>query len=184
MEHVSPTKEWSVQIGAAAESQSRPTTNLTPKKRDRTPLQKTKFLRALGKNPNVTAACRRAGISRESAYAWRKSDTEFANAWENGIEMAIDSLEAEAIRRAKKDSDLLMIFLLKSHRPAIYRERYEHQIKNLPEMKKMVDAFVTMLHQYIPKEHVDSALQRFCTLAGLDLDAAKNRANCMATAGS
>ena len=108
----------------AGESESESATNLTPlKKRDRTPLQRRKFLGALGENPNVTAACRRAAISRESAYAWRKTDDEFASAWTNAIEMAIDSLEGEAIRRAKKDSDLLMIFLLKMHaRPRTGRD--------------------------------------------------------------
>ena len=36
---------------------------------------------------------------------------------------AVDILEAAAWTRAKADSDTLLIFLLKAHRPAMYRER-------------------------------------------------------------
>src|SRR5690349_20711519 len=161
------------------ESNGEPITNLTTKKRgrDRTPFQKRKFLRALRENPNVTAACRRAAISRESVYTWRKSDAEFASAWANKMEMAIDALESEAIRRAKKDSDLLLIFLLKSHRPSVYRDRYEHNIKNLPEMKRMSEGFATMLKEYVPREHLDSALRRFCQLSGLEFPIDRNHSS-------
>lgn len=106
------------------------------------------FITALLKSSNVSAACRKAKISRAVAYDHRETDTEFAAAWEEALEMALDDAESEAWRRGVKGtisnrqydkdgklisatrqySDTLLIFMLKAHRPAKYREtiRNEH----------------------------------------------------------
>lgn len=106
------------------------------------------FITALLKSSNVSAACRKAKISRAVAYAHRETDTEFAAAWEEALEMALDDAESEAWRRGVKGtisnrqydkdgklisatrqySDTLLIFMLKAHRPEKYREtvRNEH----------------------------------------------------------
>ncbi len=98
------------------------------------------FLAALAIDPNVTAAARDAGISRQAAYAAREGDREFADAWEDAIDQAVDSMESEARRRAmqgtekpvfyqgeecgrvREYSDQLIMFLLRAHRPEKYRE--------------------------------------------------------------
>ena len=87
-----------------------------------------KFLAALRDSGNVRAASEAAGILRETAYRNRRRYKAFAKQWDTAMEDACDLLEEEARRRAKTNSDLLLIFLLKAHRPAVYREtiRQDH----------------------------------------------------------
>lgn len=80
-----------------------------------------KFLSALVLQPNVSLASDAAGIDRTTAYAWRHKSPEFARAWDDALARSVDKLEASAFRRAE-ESDTLTIFLLKSHRPEVYRE--------------------------------------------------------------
>lgn len=83
-----------------------------------------KFLAHYRNNGNVRAACKVAGISRQTFYDWKKYDAAFAAAFEIAREESIDVLEAIARKRAQESSDTLVIFLLKSLRPEVYRERY------------------------------------------------------------
>lgn len=99
------------------------------------------FLRELARKGNVSAACRKAKVERSTAYRARE-DEEFAAAWDEALEVATEALELEARRRAatgvlepvyqagkkvgaiRRYSDTLLIFLLKAHAPAKYRENY------------------------------------------------------------
>lgn len=103
--------------------------------------QRARFIAHLAQSANVTASAEIAGFARSTAYDLRASDDEFASEWDDALEQATDSLEAEARRRAmygvkepvvNKDglvfdendqplyvqrySDTLMIALLKAHR--------------------------------------------------------------------
>jgi hypothetical protein len=116
---------------------SMPVDKLTPE-REQT-WQET-FIIALSESPNVAAACRIAGISREYAYRMKREDAEFAKVWDDALESSTDDLAGEAYRRARhgterpvyfKDkeltrireySDALTMFLLRAHRPSVYRE--------------------------------------------------------------
>jgi hypothetical protein len=98
------------------------------------------FLKAFAETGIVLTACRAARISRQQAYKVRASNPKFAAAWAEAEEGATELLEAEARRRAytgtqkpiyqnghkvgqvREYSDVLLIFLLKAHRPSIYRE--------------------------------------------------------------
>lgn len=85
-----------------------------------------RFLAELSETANVRAACDAAGVPRRTAYNHRDFDADFRAAWDTAIENACDTLEAVAWQRALTgQSDLLMIFLLKAHRPALYREHYQ-----------------------------------------------------------
>lgn len=102
-----------------------------------------KFLTALAECGNVSRACKKAGIARQTAYRTRKEEPEFAALWDEAISVAVGLLEDEAWRRARegvlepefykgekvgtvrKFSDTLLIFLLKAHRPALYRENID-----------------------------------------------------------
>lgn len=95
---------------------SNPVTDVTPEKRE-------KFLNKLREIPNVSRACRLAKVSRMTVYRLKESDPDFAAAWADALEEGIETLEAKAFERAKRDSDTLMIFLLKAHKPQIYRDR-------------------------------------------------------------
>jgi len=86
------------------------------------------FLAVLRGSGNIRESCEQAGISRETAYKWKKQDKVFADKWEDSKEDAIEALEHEAHTRAMESSDVLLMFLLKALRPEKYRERYEHRI--------------------------------------------------------
>lgn len=88
---------------------------------------KATFLKAFASMPNVSTACKRAKISRETAYEWREQDLDFAADWDAAAEASCDALEDVARQRAIETSDTLLIFLLKAHRPLLYRERVEQQ---------------------------------------------------------
>ena len=99
------------------------------------------FLKNLVETGNVSNSCYVASITRPGAYKARKNDEAFAEAWEVAEEDAVQSLELEARRRAfegvekpvfhqgeecgriNQYSDVLMMFLLKAHRPDTYRDR-------------------------------------------------------------
>lgn len=84
---------------------------------------KARFLAALVGFPNITGAARAAGISRQHAYLARKTDEDFAMAWDDALESAVDALEGSAYQRALADDTTLTIFLLKAHRPDKYRDK-------------------------------------------------------------
>jgi hypothetical protein len=104
------------------------------------------FLESLREFAIVQKACDAANISRPAVYAWRKSDPDFAAAWDEAKRDAADTLEDEAYRRARdgvieesvdkdgnhikrvKYSDTLLIFLLKGAKPEVYKERLSSEI--------------------------------------------------------
>jgi hypothetical protein len=104
----------------------------------------TEFLKNIGRYGTISRACRKAGVSRTTAYARRKVDTEFRNAWDVAIQDSIDALEDEARRRAVNGvkrtvsvagqpveqteySDSLLMFLLKGYRPERFRDSYDFE---------------------------------------------------------
>lgn len=99
-----------------------------PTKKARVPKWQKAFLSALANSGNVRAACRAAGTHRPTVYERRHKDPEFAALWEDALEDAADSLEAEAVRRARGGSDTLLIFLLKGLRPTKWRETTRHEL--------------------------------------------------------
>jgi hypothetical protein len=93
--------------------------------RDGRPDWAPRFLAAYAASGNVKRSAMAAGIDRDAAYRRRQRDPGFAQAWAQAEQDAVDTLEAEARRRALATSDGLLIFLLKSLRPGTYRERTE-----------------------------------------------------------
>lgn len=87
-----------------------------------------RFLEALGETGTVSEAVKVVGIGRATAYDERQRNEDFALAWADVIEASTEELEREAVRRAKNGSDVLLIFMLKSRRPDVYRDnvRLEH----------------------------------------------------------
>lgn len=85
------------------------------------------FLALLSEGASVKAAAAAAQASRQSFYALKAKDEDFAKAWEDCLEDGTDELEDEAVRRAKAGSDTLLIFLLKGRRPDKYKDRTDHK---------------------------------------------------------
>lgn len=91
------------------------------------------FIDGLAIAANVSIAVEHAGVTRQLAYNERKRNPEFAQAWEDALERAVDNLAQEAHRRAVEGvekivyyqgeevgrervySDTLLIYLLKIH---------------------------------------------------------------------
>lgn len=99
------------------------------------------FLRWLSACPNVTRACRAAGISKKTAYKHRAKYPSFADKWAEALQEGIAAAEDEAWRRAvhgtmrpvydkgkvvghirEFDNNLLMK-MLAAHKPEVYSER-------------------------------------------------------------
>jgi transposase-like protein len=93
----------------------------------RTPKKRQIILDVLRAGNSVGAACDKAGIARSAYYDWRRDDSDFMAATEAAIEAGTDILEDVAITRAVRQSDTLLIFLLKSRRPEKYRETTRHE---------------------------------------------------------
>lgn len=111
------------------------------------------FLAAYEHEPIITRAAVAAGIERRCVPRWRKESPAFAAAFEEADELATQMLEAEAVRRAQAGvkrfkfdkgrpimhpetgepyyeldySDTLLIFMLKSKRPEVYKDRSQHE---------------------------------------------------------
>ena len=103
------------------------------------------FIERLKATGNVTLAAIGAGVNRQHAYRTRNRNKTFRRRWDEALEQTVDLLEGEARRRAtgiSRDiyyagevvgeesvySDTLLIFLLKAHRPAKFRDnvKVEH----------------------------------------------------------
>ena len=86
------------------------------------------FLRALRQLPSVRDACRAARVSRQTAYRHRKANPEFAELWADAIAHAVDDLESVAFALAKAGDSSLISFLLRCHRPEVYKDTQRHEV--------------------------------------------------------
>ncbi len=113
--------------------------NVTPEKMEQ-------FLLALADTANVSAAAKKARISRRHMYRLRKDNEDLAAAWKEAIALGTAALEDEAARRAmegtlkpvfykgtkvgtvREYSDTLLIFLLKARDPEKYADRVKQEL--------------------------------------------------------
>ena len=111
------------------------------------------LLLALSTTPNISVACKVAGISRPTYYAWsREGDPDYDAALLVAQDLAIKAAEAEAWKRAtdgtiedvygalgnnqgtgvvgqkRVKSDTMLIFMLKGAAPQKYRDNSSHEI--------------------------------------------------------
>jgi len=104
------------------------------------------FLEWLASTGQVVLSAKKAGYTTPMAlYKKRREDEDFAQRWEEALQQATDTLEDEAIRRARdgvdepvfyqgrqvgtvtKYSDQLLQFLLRGNKPKKYRENQGSQ---------------------------------------------------------
>lgn len=122
-------------------------TKLTPKK-------KAELTDLISRGHKMVHACRLLDISRTAVHEHKHADPEFAAKLEAAWEEGTQTLEEEARRRAHDGvvkekgvyhngemvgmqveteySDTLLMFLLKSRRPEVYRERSETKLTGDP----------------------------------------------------
>jgi hypothetical protein len=84
-----------------------------------------KFLKTLAKTPSVTHACLAANVNRTTAYEHRNANKDFARKWQEALDASIDKVELRLFQLATEGEPRLIEFLLRCHRPEIYRERTE-----------------------------------------------------------
>ena len=142
------------------------------------------FIERLRATGNVTLAARGAGVSRQQAYRTRNRNKTFRRQWEEALEEAVDLLDGEARRRAtgiKRDiyhagvvvgeetvyDSALLMFLLKAHRPGLYRDNVK--VEHSGGMEVAGDRKVTF-------EFVRPADQQARTLAALAAEEAEHEA--------
>ena len=82
-------------------------------------------MKVLRETPSVKAACAAAGVNRTTAYRARADDEQFAAQWQSALDEAVDVVEATAFKLASEGEPRLIEFILKAHRPSVYRERSE-----------------------------------------------------------
>lgn len=105
-----------------------------------------KFLETLTTGASVAVAAASANVGRATVYEWRTADTEFAQAWDEAVDIGTDKLEDEAMRRGRdgveepvfykgarvsvvqKYSDVLLIFMLKARRPEKFKDRLSTEL--------------------------------------------------------
>jgi hypothetical protein len=84
------------------------------------------FLGVLAQTCCVSKACVASRVSRQTAYNHRKRFPKFRKKWDEAIEVGIEVLEAEVRYRALDRNDpashILLMFLLKAHKPRVYRD--------------------------------------------------------------
>jgi hypothetical protein len=96
-----------------------------------------RFIESLRASGNVRLSAAAVGIDRDTAYKRRRRDSRFAADWAAAEQDAIDMLEAEARRRALGGSDALLMFLLRGHRPGLYRERVDVRLDVRREAERL-----------------------------------------------
>jgi hypothetical protein len=108
------------------------------------------FLHHLGITGSVSLAATRAGLDRRALYHRRDRDEAFAARWDEALNLGIDRLQDDAMRRAlegtprgvwrngkqvgsvRQFDNRLLQFLLKAHRPDTYGDRSKAGASPLP----------------------------------------------------
>ena len=103
----------------------------------RTPKRETALIDALRSGSAIGTACAMAGIGRSTLHEWRHAEPDFNARFEDAIEYGTDVLEDVARTRAVRESDTLLIFLLKARRPDKYRERLD--INLVSELRSLAE---------------------------------------------
>ena len=136
---------------------------------------RSEFIERLKATGNITLAAAGAGVTRQNVYRARSRSKTFRRQWDEAMDEAVDLLAGEARRRAtgiNRDvwyasekvgeenvySDALLMFLLRAHRPQLYRDNVK--MKHSGGMEVTGDRKVTF-------EFVRPAEQHARTLAEL-----------------
>jgi len=85
------------------------------------------FLQTLGATGNVSAACKAADVSRATVHRHRNKYPEFADAWDDSLEDALDKLEGVLWKEGANGHIRAIELVLKARRP-IFREGHKSEV--------------------------------------------------------
>lgn len=97
--------------------------------------EKEKILLGLRKGWSPSGAARFAGCSRTQYFKWKNEDPIFAAAIIDAQEEGLDGLEDVATGRARRKSDVLMMFMLNGGRPEKFKRKNELEITKPVEVR-------------------------------------------------
>jgi hypothetical protein len=69
-----------------------------------------------------------AGVDRATAYRHREQDEAFAAQWQDAIEASVEELEHKAFQLALDGDSNLITFMLRCHKPGVYRDVQKHEV--------------------------------------------------------
>ena len=142
-----------------------------------TPAVREIFLAELTRTANITRAASVAGVTRTAAYELRSRDPAFDAACVECLESATDRLEQKVRKRAEDGTergvwykgervgaevethDILSMFMLKAHRPNVYRQDVAVQVGlSVAHTASMTDAQLeALVARQLRDEHVIDA---------------------------
>lgn len=93
------------------------------KQNETTKTKKDKVLVGLRRGWSISGSARYADISRRQVLNWREEDEVFNIACLDAIEEGNEGLEDVAVGRAKRKSDVLLMFLMKGRDKARYGDQ-------------------------------------------------------------
>lgn len=149
-------------------------------KANETFLKKRAFIAAYAATVSVSAAAAAAKVPRTEHYRWLLTDEVYRNSWEQTQEEAAQTLEDEAVRRAKEGvkrpvlykgapvktgrrilyeydySDTLLLALLKRFRPALYREHVTAEVTGSLELVERLQSARTRLMEMSKNDRASS----------------------------
>lgn len=134
------------------------------------------FLGYLAAKGSVSYAANRSGIDRRVAYRLKASDEAFAARWDEALQLGVERLQDDAMRRALEGTDRpvwragkqvgsvkqydnkLLQFLLKAHRPETYGDRARAGAPPLPfDLAKRLAAAQPRLDAHRAEEEKNDA---------------------------
>lgn len=96
-----------------------------------------KLIQELEQNPTMSVACAKTGISRQTAYRWKKENPELESqilkAQDMGIEALCDLAENKLFYNINKGNQRAIEYFLGTHKEKYYRPRKPIQ----PETRKL-----------------------------------------------
>jgi len=121
---------------------------------------KKEFLKALRSKKaagNVLVACTMINVSRNTVYKYRREDDVFEDKWLRAVRTGRRLIAQEAEHKLRvlitKENITAIIFALKSYKPSIYKERYEHVGKDNEPIKVSMPGVEKWLKSKIKKSH-------------------------------
>lgn len=115
---------------------------------DVTVQNKRTFIEQLRLRAAIYVAAKHTGIAKLTAYRWRESDPQFAEAWDEALEDAADVMETSTYEEAlgteeKPGNPLLKMFWLKAHRPK-FRDKVQ---VDLNAVQSDIDELISKVNQ-------------------------------------
>lgn len=131
--------------------------------------RKRRFLNKYYETLDMQKACVAARINRVTSWRWRDEDPEFERAIEKATLIGVEDAEANLFklaRRAREPSEEMIKFLLRSYKRSTYGTKIELDLKNDEQFQATLRAVAQVLREFVPKEFIDSALNRLFSLTG------------------